>query len=144
MAHIKKIAFDRCGKNEGCVCDRCGQYIRNIVTVSFTDDVTMHYGIDCFEKLSKTGNLTTQGKKMLKKAVEQIDNWTCELAKWKNGEYTAENRIDWQLEQEDKMSPWYGLNFAEYRNWYIEKFIPVRLEEQQKTINKFRKANFDR
>lgn len=81
---------------------------------------------------------------MLKKAVEKIDNWTCELTKWKNGEYTAENRIDWQLEQEDKMSPWYGLNFAEYRNWYIEKFIPVRLEEQQKTINKFRKANFDR
>lgn len=144
MAYIKSISFNRVGKNEGCTCDRCGQYIRNIVTVSFTDEVNMNYGIDCFEKLQTNAKLTAYGKKIMKKAIEKIDWWTIELKKWQNGEYTAENRIDWQNAQENKTDAWYGESFESYRKWMIEKFIPVRFAEAQKDIDKFKKVNFER
>ena len=144
MAHIKAIAFNRVGKNEGCTCDRCGQYIRNIATVSFTDGIVMNYGMDCFSKLEKSARLTVQSKKLLNKAIQNIDYWTMELEKWTNGEYTEDNRLDWQNEQTDKSSAWYGETFESYKAWMIEKFIPTRFEEAQKTVNRFAKVNFER
>ena len=144
MAHIKKITFDRVPKNYGCQCDRCGQYIQNIWTVQYTDGITLNYGIDCFEKLYKSGNLNQYGIKLLKKAIKWIEYYSTELKKWQSGEYTEENCIKWQYEQSDKESAWYGQTFEEYKQWQIEKWFPARLADQQKEIDRLSKANFNR
>ena len=142
MAHINNISFIRVSKNEGCTCDRCGQYIQNIWTVKWIEGGYTRFGIDCFEKLCKSGKLTTFGMKTMKKALKDIEYWSDELAKWKNGEYTEENRIDYQQAQKDKYDAFYEVSFEEYRRWWIEKFIPARIADKQKEINKFQKANF--
>lgn len=66
MAHIKEIRFTHVGRNEGCLCDKCGQYIQNIVTVEFTDGITFDYGQDCFKKLYDNSKLTEFGKKLMR------------------------------------------------------------------------------
>ena len=48
MAKIEKIYFQRVGKNEGCSCDKCGQYITNIWTVRYKGSADIHFGMDCF------------------------------------------------------------------------------------------------
>ena len=65
MAYIKRISFAHVGRNEGCLCDRCGQYIQNIVTVDYADGVRINYGRDCFDKLYKSGRLNAQGVKLM-------------------------------------------------------------------------------
>ena len=72
MAYIKSVRFNRVGRNEGCTCDKCGQYIRNIWTVTYQDGVIMNFGIDCFEKLNK-GNLNAYGQKLMKDALKWIE-----------------------------------------------------------------------
>ena len=83
MAHIKEIRFAHVGRNEGCLCDRCGQYIQNIVTVHWTDDIVVNYGTECFSKLCKTGRLTAHGLKLMHKALKSIERHTEELEKYK-------------------------------------------------------------
>lgn len=144
MAHIKKITFERVGKNDGCTCDKCGQYIRNIYTVQYLDGISLNYGIDCFDKLSKSGNLNQYGIKLLKKAVKSIEYYSDELKKWQSGEYTAENRMDWQQEQSDKESAWYGSTFEEFRQWMIDIWFPARFKDAQKEIDSLSKASFNR
>ena len=68
MAQIKKIQFYHTGKEDGCICDRCGQYIQNVWTVTYSDGVVARFGIDCFEILCKESKLTSFGQKELKKA----------------------------------------------------------------------------
>ena len=145
MAHIKKIKFDKVGKMEGCTCDRCGQYIQNIWTVTYTDDVIMHFGIDCFEKLNKESKLNAYGMKIMKKALKSIQEWSEILNKWENGEITEESEL-WKNKQADwiKEDYWYGRQFEEYKEWMINEFIPVRIQNAQKEINRFKKVNFVR
>lgn len=145
MAKIKKITFNRVEKDDGVICDRCGQYIRNIWTVEYTDGVIMHFGIECFEKLSKE-TLTTMGMKTMKKALKKLQNWTDKLDAWERGEITADNDDSWKYEQSDlcKDHYWHGRSFDEYREWMIKEFIPKRLEEAQVEIKRFGKVNFNR
>lgn len=147
MAYIKKIRFDKVGKTEGCTCDRCGQYIQNIWTVTYTDDVVMHFGIDCFKKLNK-GKLNSYGMKVMRKALKDIEYYSEELKKWENGYYTEEC-VEWQNlqvkhEWESQVSYWYGRQFEEYKEWMINEFFPARMREVQKEIDRFKKVNFER
>lgn len=145
MAYIKKIRFDHTDDtNGGCTCDRCGQYIRNIYTVTYTDGVVMHFGIDCFEKLNKASKLTTQGMKIMRKALRNIEFYSEKLNEWKNGVWTEENCIAWQIEKEDKLSYWSDKTFEEYKDWHINEFYPARFAEAQKQIDRFRKIDFKR
>lgn len=144
MARITKIRFQHTGKQEGCLCDRCGQYITNIWSVTYADGITMKFGIDCYEKLNKESNLTSYGQKLLKKTLKRIEDHERRLAAEK--ELTKETDIRYQNEQEQwsSQSYWYGRPWEEYHKWMIEEFWPARFEDDQKTIDRFAKVNFKR
>lgn len=148
MARIKRITFEHTAKEDGCECDRCGACITNIVTVTFTDGLSLNYGQDCFQKLRDTGNLNAYGKKLLNKALEKIKYWANELERYKSGEINEENDSAWQCMQSDNpyldRSYWYGRPYEEYRRWIIEEVIPQRFKEAQKEIDRFSKVEFKR
>lgn len=143
MAYIKRIAFARVGRNEGCLCDKCGQYIRNIVTVDYSDGVSINYGQDCFAKLYNSGKLSVQGVKLMKKALKSIEAHTKALEAYKNGEMTAENDRSYQYDQ-IYGGYWKGKPYEEFRQWMIDEWFPARFAEDQKQIDRFAKVNFDR
>lgn len=136
---IKEISFSSVGKNEGCTCDRCGQYIKNIMTVKYADGLCMNYGVDCFSKLCKESSVQSNREKELKKAIRRIDEYTKRLEKWKN--LTEEQAEEQHLIEELKVtdwntSYWAGKTFEEYKTWLIESFFPYRISEAQKEIDK--------
>ena len=90
MAHIKKIKFSRVGKQEGCTCDRCGQYIRNIWTVDYKEGLTMNYGIDCWEAICKEG-LSKQGIRLMNKTMKSLQSYEERLAAYTSKEIMAKN-----------------------------------------------------
>ena len=141
MAYIKQIRFSSVGKQEGCTCDKCGQYIRNIWTVDYQDGIQMKFGIDCFEKLSK-GKLTDYGMKIMKKALKNIEYYQTALEAEKA--LTEETDIRYQNEQTNKYNAWYGSSWEEYHEWMINKWYPARFADAQKEIDRFRKVNFSR
>lgn len=146
MAQIKKISFARVGKNEGCTCDKCGQYIRNIWTVDYADGVRLNLGIDCFDKLNKSSNLTTYGLKLFKQAMKSIEDHQRMFEEEKA--LTEETDIRYQATQthvewkEDDY--WMGHPWEEYHKWMIEEWWPTRFKEDQKKIDRFGKVNFAR
>ena len=146
MARIKKIMFSKVGKQEGCLCDRCGQYITNIWTVNYADGVTLHFGIDCFETLNKESNLTSYGQKLLKKSMKSIQHYSEMFEEEKR--LTEETDIRYQNEQEvndwESKSYWYGKPWEEYHAWMINEWFPMRFADAQKDIDKFSKVNFKR
>lgn len=146
MAKIRKINFNRVGKDEGCLCDKCGQYIRNIWTVQYSDGITANFGIDCFEKLNKESSLTAFGQKEFKKALKRIQDHS-ELYEREKA-LTEETDIAWQNHQtvrdwEDK-SYWFGKPWSEYHEWRLAEFFKARFEEDQKQLARFNKVNFTR
>ena len=143
MAYIKKINFEHVGKNEGCLCDRCGAYIRNIVSVEFTDGVKVNYGQDCFEKLYKNSKLNSAGISLMKKTLKSIDKYTAKLESYRSGEINEENDESYKTEQMFD-SYWKGKPYEEYRDFMIKKFLPERLKECQKDVDRFSKVRFDR
>ena len=145
MAHIKSIRFDSVGIKEGCVCDRCGQYIQNVWTVEFQEGITMHYGIDCWQKVKKSGNLNDYGKKMLNKIMKSIQNYYERLAKYTSGEMTEETDESYKTQQMECFSNnyWHGRPYSEYKQWMVEEFFPYRIGEEQKELEKFKKINFE-
>lgn len=144
MAHIKKISFSSVGKQEGCTCDRCGQYIKNIWTVEYEEGLRMNYGIDCFEKIYKKG-LNATGSKLMKKIMVSIKSYEEGLAQYVSGELTAETDESYQIDQMDwnKDNYWYGRSFEEYRDWMINEFFPHRIADKQKELARFQKVNFE-
>jgi hypothetical protein len=146
MAKIRRIDFYRTGKQDGCLCDRCGQYIQNIWKVEYADGITARFGIDCFEILNKESGLTTFGMKELNKALKRIrkhrELYEAELLKTEETDdgYREEQELyDWK----DK-GYWYGKPWEEYHEWRINEFFKFRFEEDQKEIERFSKVNFAR
>ena len=140
MASIKSISFHSVSQKEyGCNCDRCGQWLKNIWTVSYTDGTSINYGIDCFEtvyKGTKGGKLNKEGTKIMNRALKSIEHWSKVLQDYKDGKYTAENDACWYNE-----SAWTG--YEEYKQFMIEVWIPERFKDAQKEINRFKKVNFE-
>lgn len=143
MAKLVNINFAHVGRLEGCTCDRCGQYIQNVWTVTDSDGVTFHYGIDCFEKLGKESRLTSYGVKLFKKLLGRLQRWNERLERWESGEMTEECD-EWLCQQADwHNSYWKGRPFAEYKDWMISDFIPAQIEDCQKELDqKFGKVNW--
>ena len=95
MAHIKSISFSSVSTNYGCTCDRCGQWIKNIWTVKFDDGISMNFGIDCFEKLCKSGKLTRYGEKLMRDTLKSIAFYSEQLKMWETiTEQEAEEKGD--------------------------------------------------
>lgn len=143
MAYIKKINFEHVGKNEGCLCDRCGAYIRNIVSVEFTDGVKVNYGQDCFEKLYKNSKLNSAGISLMKKTLKSIDRYTAKLESYVSGEINEENDESYKIEQMFD-GYWKGRPYEEYKDFMINEFLPERFRECQKNVDRFSKVRFDR
>lgn len=146
MARIRKIDFYHVGKQEGCLCDRCGQYITNIWSVQYADGITARFGIDCFEILNKESGLSTFGRKELNKALKSIQRhremYEKEAAK------TEETDVAWQYIQNphewEAKDYWYGKKWEEYHDWMMTEFFNMRFEEDQKQIDRLSKVNFAR
>lgn len=144
MAYIRKIIFSKSGKNDGCLCDRCGQYIQNIWTVSYSDGLVCHFGIDCFEKLTKESKLTSYGERELKKAMKSIEKHREMFEREKS--LTAATDVAWQSEQMEwnKEHYWHGRPWEEYHEWMLNVWYPERFKDDQKQIDRFSKVNFAR
>ena len=142
MSHIKAIRFNSVGRNEGCTCDRCGQYIRNIWSVEYKEGFTINYGLDCWEKVYKAGKLNQYGEKEIRKIMKSIKTYEENLAKFVNGEMNEENCSGFKYDQQNKNSAWYGESFEKYRDWMINEFFPYRIGEEQKRLAKFSKIDF--
>ena len=147
MAKITGIHFDRATRETGCTCDKCGQWIQNIWTVSFDDNTKFHYGIDCFEKMTQSGKLTKVGENLLKKTMKSIAHYEEQLALWSTiTEAEAEEKgLLTNLRNESwNTSYWAGRSFQEYRDWQVNEFFPYRIAEEQKVLKKFEKVNFEK
>ena len=142
MSHIAKIRFNSVGKNEGCTCDRCGQYIRNIWTVEYKEGFKVNYGIDCWEKVYKAGLLNKYGEKEMRKIMKSIKGYEEMLAKFVSGEINEENDSGWKYSQTEKRDAWYGEPYEEYKNWMINEFFPYRISIEQERLKKFSKIDF--
>ena len=143
MAKLKKITFHTAPVKDGCTCNRCGQYIRNIWTVEFEEGIIMTYGIDCFEKILKTGNLTDYGRKLMKQTMKSIEAHYQAINR--QAELTEETDEGWKYLQADwnKCNGWYGEKYSDYKAWMLGEFIPTQIARDQETLNKFRKADFE-
>lgn len=145
MSHIKKIRFESVGKNEGCTCDRCGQYIKNIWSVDYVEGFTVNYGLDCWEKVYKGGKLSQYGEKELRKIMKKLKDYEKMLATYKSEEMTAETDGGYKTSQMDcfKDGYWYGRPYEEYKAFMINEFIPARIAETEEGLKKFRNVNFN-
>lgn len=141
MAHIAKINFQSVGRAEGCTCDRCGQYIQNIWTVTYKEGFSVHYGIDCWRKVYKAG-LDKYNQREIQKIMKSIQAYEEILAKYVSGEMNEETDFGWQYSQQDKMDAWYGEPFEKYRDWRINEFFPYRISIEQERLKKFSKVDF--
>lgn len=146
MATIKRIDFSHVGRNEGTLCDRCGQYIQNIATVEYADGLTLNYGLDCFNKLSGSGNLSAYGKKLFKKAVNTIKFYESELEDRKSGKINETNDKSWSwytFPTPDGKSRNPFNSYEEFNTYQINELLPHRIESAQKELEKFSKARFN-
>lgn len=151
MAYIKSISFMTTDREHGCRCDKCGQWIKNVWTVKFTDEVIMNFGIDCYEKLYKSGKLTKTGEKVMKDALKGIELWSKLREEWENMTETDARERELLAELDPNSycnkyvkSYWCDRTFEEYKDWILNELIPERLDEAQKKIDRFSKVNFDR
>jgi len=142
MAQISKIQFMRVGRNEGCICDKCGQYIRNIWIVDFADGVRANLGIDCFAKMKNNSSLSRFGINELDKAMKSIKDYQIMYEAEKL--LTEETDIGYQHEQENWQSYWYGKPWKEYHEWMLNVWYPARFADCDKRIKRFSKVNFNR
>lgn len=144
MAHIKAIHFQSVGRAEGCTCDRCGQYIQNIWTVEYKEGLKINYGVDCWLKVKKQG-LDSYNRKKLAKIEKSIEAYERQLARYINGELTAENDEAYKIQQADwnENSAWHGESFESWREWHIKEFYPYRIELEQKELEKFGKIDIE-
>lgn len=140
MSHVLRIHFASVSQKEGCTCDRCGQGIRNIWTVDYAEGFSVHYGIDCWEKVYKSSNLSQYGEQQIKKIMKSIKSSEEMLAKWVNGSMDEDAKHNFNPSENDA---WYGHTFEEYKEWMINEFIPYQIECKQKELKKFSKVNFN-
>lgn len=144
MARIERIDFTKTGKNDGCTCDKCGQYITNIWTAKYSGGLVVHYGMDCFDKLLKDGKLSDYGVKLMHKALKRIKDVQTKMDAEKK--LTEETDIAYQYTQEKhpylQPSAWYGVPWEEYHEWMLNEFWPYRMNEAQKELAQFSKINF--
>lgn len=157
MAYITNITFWRYGKNEGLTCTKCGAYIRNVYTVTYSDGFIANYGTECFDKLWKSGKLSKYGEKEFKKILKNIKFYNDVLATWqkcKTEQELIENPLMFSsnyldryneseyIKNEYKRNAHKDDTFEEYRDYIINEFIPYRLKSERKELERFKKIDF--
>lgn len=148
MAYIKDIRFDSVDKKDGLICDRCGAYIRNIYTVTYSDGLVARYGIECFKKLFDAGKLTDFGRKLMMKSLKRLkeayefrEKWlsvnTLEEAKEKKLPYT---------QIFETYEAWQGHTFEEFKDFCTsekEGYFASDVRRAKEELARFKKVNFD-
>ena len=135
-----------------CTCDRCGQGIKNVWTLSFSNDVTYHYGIDCFEKLSKHSNLSDIGKKHFKEYLKSLKKCESLVSKWANITFEEYEQEYWSnIKDEDKHlycppleNEWInplGLDWEGFKAWKYDCRVES-LNDAKKKLDNFKKVWF--
>lgn len=140
MAHLKKVNFSHVKKEEGCMCDNCGQWITNIVTVTFEEGESLHFGVDCYEKRI-SGKLNSFGKKEMNKVLKTIKEHDRLLAELKSGKDTALVLKQWESYRYWQ-GYWNDKSIDEWKSWMINDVIPKWIEKDEKEFERFRKINF--
>lgn len=143
---ITNINFTHVGRYEGCCCDRCGQYIQNIWYVDFSNGQRITFGIDCFEKVWKSGNLSKYGLKMFRKLLKSIEYHHKMHEYWKTvteEQAREDGQLAWTIDSPEwNASYWRGKPFEEYRQFELE-CCELRHKEDQEELEKFRKCGFE-
>lgn len=148
---LRNVSFSS-APTVSCTCDRCGQGIKNIWSVSFSNGITYNYGIDCFAKLSKESNLTDIGRKNFKKLLNSLKKCEEWVAKWETMTYEQYEEIYWaNIKDEERQyfpGPLKGeyenpnkLDWNEFKAWKHECAIDS-LNYKKKELSKFDKAWF--
>lgn len=146
---IMKIEFNYVGRNAGCQCDRCGQDITNIWTVRFENGQTINFGIDCFEKVYKSGGLNAYGLKQFKKLLSRIqkhkEGYTklLGLTEEQARADAAKVNVPLDIDTDDPYNSWYGKTFEDYKNWMLNVFYGERFREDEQELEKFRQIGFE-
>lgn len=146
MAYIKEISFARVGRKEGCLCDRCGTYIQNIVSVEFSDGLSLRLGQDCFKNLYDHSSLTDYGKKLFRKALKYKEAHDRQYEAYISGQMTAENDESWKVfEMPNNKGCYWAVHhedYEAYRQWMITEVLPQRFKEDKERMDRFAKVNF--
>lgn len=141
---IIDIRFDHVSKNDGCICDNCGQYITNVYTITYDNGLKLHYGIECYRKLINASNLTRQGTKLLNKIAKNLAFYYEVRAKWEAVD-TYENaeamKLLWYRDYKENEA-WEGATFEEYRKFQVH-CADVQIEKNKKELTRFKHAKFD-
>lgn len=157
MAYIKNITFWKYGRNDGKTCYKCGAYITNVYTVTYSDGLVADYGSECFDKLWKSGNLSSYGVKEFRKILKNIKDYNEIKRSWLNCKTEQEliekpltyssNYLDRYNESEYvqnqyKYSAHKNDTFEEYKNYIVNQFIPYRLSTLEKELARFNRLDF--
>lgn len=147
MAYIKDIRFDSVDRKDGLVCDRCGAYIRNIYTVTYSDGLVARYGMECFKKLFDAGNLTDFGRKLMMKALKRLKEAYETREKWLSVntlEEAEKNHLN--VFPFKNYEAWKGHTFEEYKDFWINEengYTASDIKRAKEDLARFKKVNFD-
>lgn len=148
---LRNVSFSS-APTVSCTCDRCGQGIKNIWSVSFSNDITYNYGIDCFAKLSKNSNLSDLGRKNFKKLLNSLKKCEDWVAMWETMTYEQYEEFYWRNIKDEERQFFAGplkgeyenpnnLGWEEFKAWKLDCAIES-LNCKKKELNKFNKAWF--
>ena len=147
MAYIKDIRFDSVDRKDGLVCDRCGAYIRNIYTVTYSDGLVARYGMECFKKLFDAGKLTDFGRKLMMKALKRLKEAYETREKWLSVdslEEAKEKGLD--VQPFETYEAWKEHTFEEYRDFWVNEergYTANDIKRAKDDLARFKNVNFD-
>lgn len=134
---IKKVNFFiTASVKDGFSCDCCGQAIKNVYDIEFSNGVRIHLGVDCF-KNQYTKRLTDYGKREYEKILKDIRFYADQQKTWETmNEAEMPEGDRYRLTDVDDY--WYGKTFEEYKAWMLSDWFPQRFKDIQKKIEKFK------
>lgn len=141
--YIQDIKFNTVDKRDGFLCDRCGAYITNIYTVTYSDGLVARYGMECFKKLFDAGNLTEFGRNLMMKALKSMREIYEKREKWLSVNSFEEAEKKCLISTWDIKERWEGYTFEECKDFYVNKCFEHDLKRVKEELARFKKVNFD-
>ena len=112
--------------------------------MSFSNGQQIAFGIDCFEKVYKSG-LSAYGQKEFRKLLKFIKIEEERIAYWKTvteEKARSDGKLAWTFDSTESDSYWHGRSFEEYRQYEIECYSNA-LAGSQKELERYRKCGFE-
>lgn len=129
-------------KNQGITCEHCGTYICNVFVIHFDDGFSLKCGVECFNKLMKTSNLSQYGAKLLRKQIKRLKDYDEMRVKWEGWQTPEEADADGsgpRIEDPEKPGFWRLMTqkeFDEHKAFILTDLIPYRVALVQEEIKK--------